>query len=147
MRFVWKYNTGRSYNGHGFGWTPRVGDGQGGLACCRSWGRKELDTTERLNWSKFSMMKCIWPILWDLSHRKEIKRRQFKENFIPSKGKSICIGCEASFSIAPLRNGNSAWNQKMLMKELINKISSFSAKSLSFVISPSCYLCYIQASR
>ena len=134
-------------NGHGFGWTPRVGDGQGGLACCRSWGRKELDTTERLNWSKFSMMKCIWPILWDLSHRKEIKRRQFKENFIPSKGKSICIGCEASFSIAPLRNGNSAWNQKMLMKELINKISSFSAKSLSFVISPSCYLCYIQASR
>ena len=36
-------------NGHGFGWTPGVGDGQGGLACCGSWGRKELDTTERLN--------------------------------------------------------------------------------------------------
>ena len=36
-------------NGHGFGWTPGVGDGQGGLACCSSWGRKELDTTERLN--------------------------------------------------------------------------------------------------
>ena len=31
------------------GWTPGVGDGQGGLACCDSWGRKELDTTERLN--------------------------------------------------------------------------------------------------
>ena len=27
-------------------WTPGVGDGQGGLACCDSWGRKELDTTE-----------------------------------------------------------------------------------------------------
>ena len=26
-----------------------VGDGQGGLACCNSWGRKELDTTEQLN--------------------------------------------------------------------------------------------------
>ena len=37
-------------NGHGFGWTPGVGDGQGGLACCDSWARKELDTTERLNW-------------------------------------------------------------------------------------------------
>ena len=36
-------------NGHGFGWTLGVGDGQGGLACCDSWGRKELDTTERLN--------------------------------------------------------------------------------------------------
>ena len=33
-------------NGHGFGWTPGVGDGQGGLACCGSWGRKKLDTTE-----------------------------------------------------------------------------------------------------
>ena len=28
-------------NGHGFGWTPGVGDGQGGLACCGSWGHKE----------------------------------------------------------------------------------------------------------
>ena len=33
-------------NGHGFGWTLGVGDGQGGLMCCRSWDRKELDTTE-----------------------------------------------------------------------------------------------------
>ena len=29
--------------------SPGVGDGQGGLVCCNSWGRKELDTTERLN--------------------------------------------------------------------------------------------------
>ena len=36
-------------NGHGFGWAPGVGDGQGGLACCDSWGYKELDMTERLN--------------------------------------------------------------------------------------------------
>ena len=28
-------------NGHGFGWTPGVGDGQGGLVCCGSWNRKE----------------------------------------------------------------------------------------------------------
>ena len=35
-------------NGHGFGWTPGVGDGQGGLACCDTWGRKELDMTEQL---------------------------------------------------------------------------------------------------
>ena len=36
-------------NGHGFEWTPGVGDGQGGLPCCSSWGHKESDTTERLN--------------------------------------------------------------------------------------------------
>ena len=35
-----------------FGWTPGVGDGQGGLACCGSWSRKESDTTERLNWTE-----------------------------------------------------------------------------------------------
>ena len=35
-----------------FEWTPGVGDGQGGLACCDSWGRKESDTTERLNWTE-----------------------------------------------------------------------------------------------
>ena len=37
------------HNGHGFGWTLGVGDGQGGLACSGSWGHKQLDMTERLN--------------------------------------------------------------------------------------------------
>ena len=36
-------------DGHEFEYTLVVGDGQGGLACCDSWGRKESDTTERLN--------------------------------------------------------------------------------------------------
>ena len=30
-------------------WTPGVGEGQGGLACCSPWGHRELDTTERLD--------------------------------------------------------------------------------------------------
>ena len=36
-------------DGHEFGKTPGVGDGQGGLACCSPWGLKESDMTERLN--------------------------------------------------------------------------------------------------
>ena len=36
-------------NGHGFGWTPGVCDGHGGLACCSPWGCKESDMTEPLN--------------------------------------------------------------------------------------------------
>ena len=53
-------------NGHEFGWTPGVGDGQGGLACCSPWGWKELDTPEWLielrlvegkNWEIFPI-KC-----------------------------------------------------------------------------------------
>ena len=38
---------------------PRVDDGQGGLACCSPWGRKELDTTERLN----SNTTYMWMVL------------------------------------------------------------------------------------
>ena len=42
---AWSYGL----NGHGFESTPGVGDGQGGLVCCDSWGHKESDTIERLD--------------------------------------------------------------------------------------------------
>ena len=53
-------------NGHGFGWTPGVGDGQGALACCDSRGRKELDTTEWLNWTMMmvSFSCAYWPFIY-----------------------------------------------------------------------------------
>ena len=41
-------------DGHEFGWTPGVGDEQGGLVCCNSLGHKESDTTERLNWTEMN---------------------------------------------------------------------------------------------
>ena len=53
-------------------WTPGVGDGQGGLACCDSWGWKESDTTERLNWTE--LMQAVNDeevgslLLWDFFH-------------------------------------------------------------------------------
>ena len=60
---------------HEFEWTPGAGDRQGGLVCCDSWGRKELDTTEQLNWTELNESKprvenpnvkpAPWPpILW-----------------------------------------------------------------------------------
>ena len=39
-------------NGHKLEQVLWVGDGQGSLACCSSWGHKELDMTERLNWTE-----------------------------------------------------------------------------------------------
>ena len=41
-------------DGHEFEWTAGIGDGQGGLARCNSWGCKESDTTEQLNWTELS---------------------------------------------------------------------------------------------
>ena len=46
QRMRWLAGMHHRLNGHGFGWTLRVGEGPGSLACCASWGYKELDTTE-----------------------------------------------------------------------------------------------------
>ena len=53
-------------------WTPGVGEGQGGLACCNSSGHKESDTTERLMWSDFSHNGSMaeWLILPDLDRER-----------------------------------------------------------------------------
>ena len=48
-------------NGHGFGWTPGVGDGQGGLARCSSWGCKESDTIEQLHWTQRCLINIYSP--------------------------------------------------------------------------------------
>ena len=42
-------------DGHEFEWTPGVGDGQGSLVCCDSWGHKESETTEWLNWTEAAL--------------------------------------------------------------------------------------------
>ena len=52
-------------DGHESEWTPGVGEGQGGLACCDSWGRKESDTTERLNWTE---------LIWSLEKLKTLPK-------------------------------------------------------------------------
>ena len=44
------------HNGSEFEWTPGVGDGQGGLVCCGSWGRKESDMSEWLNWTDWFLI-------------------------------------------------------------------------------------------
>ena len=49
-------------NAHEFGWTLGVDDGQGGLASCDSWGCKESDVTEQLNWNElnWTCIKEMW---------------------------------------------------------------------------------------
>ena len=54
-------------DGHEFGCTLGVDDGQGGLAYCNSWGHKELDMTEQLNWTELNWTD-IW--IWELDHNK-----------------------------------------------------------------------------
>ena len=49
-------------------WTPVVGDGQGGLACCDSWGHKESGTTEWLNWTELRVLFHVDSQLWRKGH-------------------------------------------------------------------------------
>ena len=50
-------------DGHEFEWTPGVGDGQGRLAYYNSWGYKESDTTEQLNWTEWKIVFFSWIIV------------------------------------------------------------------------------------
>ena len=61
-------------NGHGFGWTPGVGDGQEGLACCDSWDCRELDTTEQLNGTEW----CLIPSEVEQLLRKDVNGIQLR---------------------------------------------------------------------
>ena len=48
---------------HEFEWTLGVGVGQGGLVCCDSWGLKDLDMTEQLNWTELKhLFMCLLAI-------------------------------------------------------------------------------------
>ena len=61
MLFTWGKLWHHWFSGCESEWTPGVGDGQGGLACCNSWGCKESYTTEQLNWTE---MKLWWRRKW-----------------------------------------------------------------------------------
>ena len=60
-------------NAHEFGWTPGFGDGQGGLACCDSCGRKESNTTEQLNWTDWRKGILIFNFIRQLIMPHELK--------------------------------------------------------------------------
>ena len=55
-------------------WTLGVGDGQGGLACCDTWGLKESDTTEQLNWTE---LKQTHPVTFAVFSWLEARHRSY----------------------------------------------------------------------
>ena len=74
-------------NGHEFEWTPGVGDGQGGLACCNSWGHKESEATE-LNWTEWS---SGFPYLFNFSLNLAIRSSWSEPQSAPSLVFADCI--------------------------------------------------------
>ena len=103
-------------DGHKFEWTPGVGDGQGGLVCCNSWGRKELDTIERLNWTEltisnhllslFSNLYLPWPPRPMSWHR----RRTMSGKFMAGRGNRWKQDRSARWEKEVLPTGTAAWS-------------------------------------
>ena len=71
--------------GHGFGWTPEVGDGQGGLACCDSWGQTWLS-----NWTELNNTRAISVQLSLSSHKNEHHPKKFNEEWNAGNGFKTC---------------------------------------------------------
>ena len=75
-------------NGHEFGSTPGVGDGQGGLACFRSWSCKESDMTEWLNWTNVLFIAQITHgSKWEDMHKGMNTERQRSQGMTLEAGK------------------------------------------------------------
>ena len=78
-------------------WTPGAGDGRGGLACCNSWGGKESDTTERLNWTEGNLdfLLCcsipLYPFLTDLLASILLLN-------VYSRSSGLLLSCSSNFS-------------------------------------------------
>ena len=69
-------------------WTPGVGDGQGGLACCNSWGRKESDRTEWLNWTE---LKTCWGGVNARKKKKVFVSERRKEAWLLSRQPKVAV--------------------------------------------------------
>ena len=94
-------------DGHEFEWTPGDCDGQGGLACWDSWGRKKSDMTEQLNWTELNstfhllvqtlvtFLLCVWQ--WTKKGKVEKRGKCYKwevrESFRDKGWKVVKKGC------------------------------------------------------
>ena len=91
-------------------WTPQVGDRQGGLACCDSWGRKESDTTERLIWS--DLIWWIFMFFWRNYNSSPLVFRVLDEH--PPFFRST--GCKPIYSLKRPNFVTFMWHQRLNSK-------------------------------
>ena len=95
-------------DGHEFEWTLGVGEGQGGLACCNSWGRKESDTTERLKWTEWEHIlsqrnRCFFSL-----------KRELENGFSKSTDSKQCWLCgHIGFVAKLLQLCSTLWPHKL----------------------------------
>ena len=103
-------------DGHEFEWTLGVGDGQGGLACCNSWGRKELDMTERLKWTE--SRRSNQSILKEINPEYSLEGLMLKlrlQGFGPTNVNSPLIGKALMMGKIEVKRGR-GWQREMFIQ-------------------------------
>ena len=105
-------------------WTPGVGDWQGGLVCCDSWGRKESNTTERLIWSDL-ITSSSWSkgTIWSYSMSKKslMCPRHARQRSRKQAPRAVTEASPASFKLQKIceRGGQKPQNGKSQLKKLL----------------------------
>ena len=139
-------------DGHEFGWTPGVGDGQGGLLCCSSWGCKESDMTEWLNWTELKMLVAysyiIFSISWFILLREWNSQLRFMLNnlwyFITGYRKyptsSVCYASLTSLVTLPCKQNVQYCQQAFLLHGPSLRLSCGHPNHCSYVLSASLLL-------
>ena len=69
-------------DGHEFEWTLEVDNGQGGLACCSSWGHKQSDTIEQLNWTELNTHTPFGCIVFFSPYMKKSKGTSSEKQYL-----------------------------------------------------------------
>ena len=111
-------------------WTLEVGDGQGGLACCDSWGRKESNTTEWLNWTESPIKWLIQTMI--ITDPKPLAKTLMRHICVISKYHSIHYlfsMTEANFCYFI----NSQWSVLISLNHLTSSHIKFTASLLKCV--------------
>ena len=115
---------------------PGVGDGQGGLECCGSWGHKELDTTEQLNWTAIHQH--------ELARGIHMSAPSWPPSYLPPH--PIPLGCHRALALGSMcHTANSNWLSILYTVMLCFNATVSNHPSLSF---PTCVqrLCFMSAS-
>ena len=115
-------------NAHEFGWTPGDGDGQGGLACCDSWGCTESDMTERLTWLKAWTLVNIYSHSMQNSPPLKPLHECTLPNFSPSHYHSRCARPVLLFGESPL------WKRSSMVCLLAVSNKSFLFLIFGFIV-------------
>ena len=122
-------------------WTPGVGDGQGGLACCNSWGRKELDTTERLNWTEVNWYSLNLKTLSLCKCTHILTHTQLRFHFsLPCIGEGNGNPLQCS-CLENLRDGGAWWAAVYEVAQSRTGLKRLSSSSSSAYIYVSTHIC------